>query len=170
MRKKMIVILIALFLLGCSVTVSAQTLEVEREYLARAIAESYEAVSFGGKVSISAVAVNLKEAGLADSLAGSVAILASEGEFEDLGKGKGKIDEEMYRICRDAVDAAVAGADPTGGATNFRRLAGKVKADLRFDDSREDALDREMRRELERLAERAGSEVTPTLVDGIGFY
>ena len=171
MRKIMIFILAAVLILVCAaVSYAVMVCEAEAEYLARAIAESYGGETFGVKVAISAVAVNIKEAGLTDSLAGAVAILLADGEFNELGRWCDKLDGETYRICIDAVNAAVAGADPTGGAMNFSRLEGKTKADLRFDDSREDEIERKMWRELDRLSSEAGSEVTPTIIDGFGFY
>lgn len=140
MRKILIIILVAVMCLVCGVAANAQVCPAEADYLARAIAASYGDLSFGGKVGIAAVALNMKEAGLAETLPGAVAALSAEGEFPGVGKLAGEIDEELYRICKDAVEAAINGADPTGGALYFHSFNERVWADLRFDDTREEEL------------------------------
>lgn len=170
MRKFLMIILAGFALCGGATSASAQICEAEAEYLARAIATSYEDVSFGGKVAIAAVVINVKEAGLAESVPAAVAGFVAAEEFKGIDKTAGEIDGELYRICRDAVNVATEGADPTGGAMYFRRLDGKTKADLRFDDTREDGRTRRMRRELERLASEAGRGGNAMLIDDVGFY
>lgn len=169
MRKIFIIILAATVFLAGGVAANAQVCPAEADYLARAIASSYGDLSFGGKVGIAAVALNMKESGLAETLPGAVAALFAEGEFWELGKLAGEIDEEMYRICKDAVDAAINGADPTGGALHLHSFYERARVDLQFDDTREEELAKKMRRELERLARESGGG-TPMLIDNVGFY
>ena len=170
MRKKLICFFALLVFCITYLACGVQAANPEEEYLAKAIATSYGELSYGGKIGVAAVVVNIKKSGTAESLPSAVSALAAEGEFRGLWKIAGKVDEELYRICKDAVAAAINGADPTGGAMNFKRLGKKAKADLRFDDSGEDAAQREMWCELGYLADKTVGEVVPIIIDGIGFY
>ncbi len=168
MRKILcFIILFTITVAMCSVGISAaEVSQVEKEYLTRAIAVSYPEISFGGRVAIGAVVLNRVAAdGYPDSVGGAVMSLAAEGEFAEIWSTAAKIDGELLRITADAVNAAVSGADPTGGAVRFERIKYAPKADLRFDDSREDTAARAAQN---YFSEKYGATVT--VIDGIGFW
>lgn len=167
--RKIAVFITVLTMLWLSTAASAseqvRISEAEKEYLARAIAVSYPEISYGGRVAVAAAVLNrMKSAGYPDSAGGAVMSFAAEGEFEGAGKTAARIGEDVLRLSRDAVEAAVSGADPTDGAVCFERVRGKRKADLKFDDTAED----ERLRETERyLKEKYGKPAK--VIDGMGF-
>lgn len=167
--RKILIIILAVAVCLCFGSGASAACRAEEEYLARAIATSYGELSFGGKVGVAAVVINMKEAGIARTLPGAVAALAAEGEFAGIDKLAGEIGEEEYRIATDAVAAAMNGADPTGGALHIHSFGKGRRADLRFDDTAEEEGAKKMRRELERLARESGGG-NPMLIDNVGFY
>ena len=133
----------------------------EKALLIRAIASSYPEAEYAAQVGMAAAALNrMDRCGI--GLADAAEALAAEGAFPAWDQLAGEIGEKEIRIAENAVEAALAGADPTGGAVTFRRFEGDAgwETDLRFDDRREDT---------ERAQIREAAEDYAVLIGGIGF-
>ena len=171
MAKIAVFISFLMIFFSCSAGVRAEEIsrisEAEVDYLARAIAVSYPEVSFGGRVAIAAVVLNRMGAvGFPDSAGGAVMSLASEWEFSGVYKVAGEVGEKLLRLSSDAVEAAINGADPTGGALFFESISGiKRSPDLDFNDVSEDESRREMQ---DYFIKKYG--VSAVIIDEIGFW
>ncbi|MBE6626373.1 MAG: cell wall hydrolase [Ruminococcaceae bacterium] len=171
MRKIAVFIAFIMIFMSCAAVVSAggemvRISEAEINYLSRAIAVSYPKISYGGRVAIAAVVLNRMETvGFPDSACGAVMSLVSEGEFSAVYEVAGKIDSKTVRLSSDAVEAAISGADPTGGALYFESVGSeKWHGDLLFNDSAED----QMRRTMENYFLQKYGEAA-VIIDNIGF-
>ncbi len=168
MRKILFFIIsLTVIVVNFSFGVSAAELnEAEVEYLSRVIAASYPEISFGGRVAVAAVVLNrMDTVGYPDTVGGAVMSIVAEGELRGIASSAGKLDEKLIRITKDAIYAAVSGADPSGGAICLETVKNEGEADLRFDDSTEDKAARDNRN---YFVEKYGVEAV--LIDGMGFW
>ena len=155
MRRILIFMLAALWF---AVPVSGMELmPAEREYLIRGVAASYPDVGFGGRVGLCAVVLNrMEDDGFPDTAAGVIAYFG-DGCFMKLDEP----DEKLRRLTEDALEMALAGADPTDGALYFTVLDdGSPVYDMKFDNSGE--------KRIARQVEDAARYCT-AVIDGIGF-
>ena len=170
--RKIAYFISCLMIFLCSVGASASVekvriSEAEKEYLARSIAVCYPDLSYGGRVSIAAVVLNRMGCEVfPDSASGAVMSLAAEGEFTSLDKVSAELNEKLLRLSVDAAEAAISGADPSGGALYFESVdREKWRGDLLFNDFSED----ESRRVMQNyFTEKYG--VSAVIIDGIGFW
>ena len=171
MRKIAAFISFLMIFLTCATGVSAEEMarisEAEKEYLARSIAVCYPDLSYGGRVSVAAVVLNRMGCEVfPDSSSGAVMSLAAEGEFTSLDRVAAEVNQKLLRLSSDAVEAAINGADPTGGALFFESVdSGKWHGDLLFNDFTED----ESRRAMQNyFIKKYGASAV--IIDGIGFW
>ena len=104
------------------------------ELLARVLVRAFPEAGFAAQVSIAAAVRNRAEAH-ETSVPAVLDSLIDEGVIREADLGAIP-DGRAAELARDAARAALGGADPTGGALYFKRLA-PGKPDLRFDDARE---------------------------------
>ena len=140
---------------------AAELTERDREFLITAVASSYPEVGFGGRVGICSVILSRMDDDRFPDTAASVTANFGDGCFTESHAP----DEKTLRLTRDALEAALMGADPTGGALYFTILDdGSPVYDLYFDNSGE-------KKRLYTMEEflRAHPAQSPVCIDGIGF-
>lgn len=153
-------ILFILIIFTFALPVSAVSLSpADREYLIRAVSLSYPDTGYAGRVGICSVVLRrMEDDRFPDTAAGVIA------GFGDGSFGFSPVavpDEKVMRLTSDALDTALSGADPTGGALYFTVLDdGSPVYDLKFDNSGEKRRDRA----VENCA-----DLYRTVIDGIGF-
>ena len=134
----------------------------ERALLCRAMAQSYPEEPYAAYVGMAAAVLNrMDRDGI--GCAEAVAAMAAEGAFPGADRLAAAVEEKRYRLAGDAVEAALAGADPTSGAMHFLRFEGDAgwAADLNFNDERED---------LEQSQILAQAADCPVLIGEVGFW
>lgn len=138
----------------------------DRDYLIRAVASSYPDVGFGGRVGICSVILSRMDDDRFPDTAASVIANFGDGCFADQGVLSNAPDEKTLRLTSDALDMALTGADPTGGALYFTILDdGSPVYDLKFDNSGE-----KMRARTVDEFSRNNALTDAAVVDGVGFW
>lgn len=115
-------------------TVAVNTAAVsdsDAELISRAVATSYPDIDFGARVGICAVILNRLESEKFPSNVSTV-ITAMDSGFNGTIIAR-QTDERIMRFSRDACNAALSGADPTGGALFFEQLPKPTRKDNRPD-------------------------------------
>jgi len=156
MMRRFLIVMFAVILFAVPVS-GAELSPADREYLIRAVSSSYPDVGFGGRVGICAVILRRMEDDRFPDTAAEVTAYFGDGCFPVFAEP----DEKVRRLTEDALQLALDGADPTGGALYFTVLDdGKPVYDLRFDNSGE----KRHGRDIESAARHCTA-----VIDGIGF-
>lgn len=140
---------------------AAALTDADRDFLVHAVASSYPDAGFGGRVGICSVILSRMDDDRFPDTAASVTASFGDGCFTDAHTP----DEKTLRLTSDALDLALMGADPTGGALYFTILDdGSPVYDFRFDNSGE----KQRRYTVEEFLREHPAQ-HPVCIDGIGF-
>ncbi|MBQ2725715.1 MAG: cell wall hydrolase [Clostridia bacterium] len=156
MMRRFMIVMLAVLLFAVPVS-GADLSPADREYLIRAVSSSYPDVGMAGRVGICSVVLTRMDDPRFPDTAAEVTAYFGDGCFSVFGEP----DEKARRLTEDALEMALSGADPTGGALYFTVLDdGKPVYDLKFDNSGEKKRDRAL---------YDMSRNCTLLTDGIGF-
>ena len=116
-----------------SVAVSAHGIRsYERELLEHELTRCYPEANLAERTGICAVVLHrLDDPRYPDNVGGVIQSLRAVGEFSS----REKYDSSSLRLSRDAVSAALIGADPSGGAVSFRYTKPKLRGFGESDDT-----------------------------------